>query len=141
MRTTGNTVYQSSLDSFHCLTSEEPQHLEGVYEKVEDTCRLVIMLKFENKALLILADTDHDTAVVECEDAHSLDLDGYTSINTLLPWRGLLGQVFGWGWLTINQQGYPDGVLLSFDGLVPQILLFVAASSLHVHVVSEASST
>jgi len=39
---------------------------------------------------------------------------------------------FGWGWLTINQQGYIDGDMLSFAGITPRLLITVVASSLKV---------
>jgi len=132
--------YQSSLDAFHSLTFEDPVRLEGVYEKVEDTCRLAIMLKFEKKVLVLVADADHDTVVAYCEDADSVDLAGYVCINARSPWQTLLGQFFGWGWATINQQGYPDGVMLSFDGVTPRILLSVVASSLHAYAIDELPS-
>jgi hypothetical protein len=45
------------------------------------------------------------------------------------PWCGLIGKPFGWGWVAINQQGYCDGILLSFGGIDPQVMLNVIASS------------
>jgi hypothetical protein len=47
-------------------------------------------------------------------------------------WKELLGKECGWTWVAINQQGYCDGVMLSFDGIVPTVLLHVIASSIEV---------
>lgn len=48
------------------------------------------------------------------------------------PWQKLIGKECGWTWVTINQQGYRDGVLLSFSGIVPSVMLHVIASSIEV---------
>jgi hypothetical protein len=53
-------------------------------------------------------------------------------------WREFVGQPFGWGWAVMNQQGYSDGVLLSFGGVTPQVLLEVIASSLKTHRIGSA---
>jgi hypothetical protein len=40
---------------------------------------------------------------------------------------------FGWGWITMNQQGYCDGLLLSFGKVIfPQLVLNVMASAIEV---------
>jgi hypothetical protein len=51
------------------------------------------------------------------------------------PWRNLIGQAFGWGWITINQQDALDGILLSFDGIIPLVMLNVIASSIKESVI------
>jgi len=48
------------------------------------------------------------------------------------PWKKFLGKELGWTWVAVNQQGYCDSVMLSFDGIVPTILLNVVASSIKV---------
>ena len=56
------------------------------------------------------------------------------------PWVNFIGKVFGWGWITLNQQGYCDGVLLSFEQVVfPEVALNVIASSIKVGVVTKVS--
>lgn len=52
------------------------------------------------------------------------------------PWKKLLGKELGWTWVAINQQGYRDSVMLSFDGIVPTILLHVIASSIEVFTIA-----
>jgi hypothetical protein len=48
------------------------------------------------------------------------------------PWKKLLGKEIGWTWVAINQQGYCDSIMLSFDGIIPTVLLHVIASSIEV---------
>ena len=49
-------------------------------------------------------------------------------------------KTFGWGWVAIDQQGYCDGLLLSFEAIVfPEIVLNVVASSIKVGAVTKIS--
>ncbi len=41
--------------------------------------------------------------------------------------------------LIMNQQGYIDGLLIGFDGIEPQVLLNVVASSIKVSQITRAS--
>jgi hypothetical protein len=52
------------------------------------------------------------------------------------PWRRLLGKELGWTWVATNQQGYCDSVMLSFEGIIPTILLHVIASSIEVFTIA-----
>jgi hypothetical protein len=47
-------------------------------------------------------------------------------------WKSLLGKECGWTWVAVNQQGFCDSVMLSFDGVVPTVLLHVIASSIEI---------
>jgi hypothetical protein len=49
-------------------------------------------------------------------------------------WDRFIGKAFGWGWVTVNQQGYCDGALLGFDGISPNISIEVMASSIKTSV-------
>ncbi len=124
--------YQESLDAFHSLDAEEPQVLQAVYERVVDACREALRLQFPRKSLLLTADADDDTLSVRVEETQSFDLAGWTRVDSQEPWLGFVGSSFGWGWITVNQQGYADGALLSFDGINPTVLLHVSASSIRV---------
>lgn len=124
--------YQSLLDSFHTLAPEEPEVLRAVCEKVVDESREALLLQFSHKNLFIAANAEDDTIGVCWEQASSADGSGYARIDSKGPWPALIGRTFGWGWITVNQQGYCDGVLLSFDGIRPTLLLSVIASSLCV---------
>ncbi len=130
---------QSALDTFHELASKEEQKLEGVFQRVEDSCRDLIVLRFASYALSFLAELDYDTIEVRCQEADAVDVSGLKSVDAVSPWSSLIGRPFGWGWVAINQQGYQDGVLLSFGGLKPSVLLMVEASSICVFAMSETS--
>jgi Family of unknown function (DUF6334) len=133
-----NSVHcQSCLDAFQELSQKDGQKLEGVFQRVEDGCLDLIALRFPAGMLAIAADADTDTVEVRYHEAETFDKAGLVRVSAHPPWSSLIGQCFGWGWSTINQQGYQDGVLLSFDGLVPSVMLLVAASSFRVCVVNE----
>ena len=130
---------QSSLDAFHELTSKEEQKLESVSQRFEDGCRDLIVLRFAAGALVFLADADTDTIEVRYQESGSFDFPGLRRVDDASPWLSLVGRTFGWGSVTINQQGYQDGVLLSFGGLEPSVALTVAASSLKVFEMTEST--
>jgi hypothetical protein len=101
---------------------------------VDDSCEK-IALNFGSKTLLIAANEDDDSVEVSVENnlsfaAHELDR------SQTQPWKDMIGRAFSWGWLIVNQQGYFDGVLISFGPAAPQLSLVVAASSIKVGVVS-----
>ena len=75
----------------------------------------------------VTAEPDDETVIVS---AGSFDPEG--GIDLSESWRDLIGAEFWWGWIAVNQQGYSDGVLLSFNGIDPQVLLNVIASSIVV---------
>jgi hypothetical protein len=133
------TNCQTALDAFLELTSKEEQKLQGVFERIEDGCRTLIVLRFAAAALVFLADADNDTIEVRCQEADALDHTGQHCVSTVSPWVSVVGRPFGCGWVTINQQGYQDGVLLSFGGLAPSVLLTVVATNLRVYGISEAA--
>jgi hypothetical protein len=73
----------------------------------------------------------------------NLDTSSWICASSSQPWNGLIGEPFGWGWITINQQDALDGILLSFGGLAPQVMLNVMASSIDesfIHRCSEISA-
>lgn len=47
-------------------------------------------------------------------------------------WNKLIGKNCEWSWVAWSQQGYRDSIMLSFDGIVPTVLLSVCASSIEV---------
>jgi hypothetical protein len=99
--------------------------LKTVRQTITEESITVIRLDFGSKALIIEAEED-DTVTISIRDG--LPQDG--EINNQQQWIDLIGKPMGWGWVTVNQQGYLDGVLLSFDGVIPQLLITVVASSL-----------
>jgi hypothetical protein len=124
--------YQTYLDAFYQLASEGAEALEAVFERVTDGSRDLLVLQFTSKSLLFTTDPDNDTIGIDCCRPAPAHEPGLSRINSERPWKDLIGSEFGWGWVTINQQGYCDGALLSFDGITPSVILYVEASSLKV---------
>jgi hypothetical protein len=122
-------MYQSFLDQFYSLTQEKPEKLEVVYERICEGCRDLLVLKFTTKWLTVLANSDDDTIAVRVDNGPSgADL---ALVRECRTWESLIGQEYGWGWIALNQQGYCDSILLSFEGpLEPRVLLYVSGSSI-----------
>jgi hypothetical protein len=120
------------LDTFHALASAQPETLGAVYQKLIDQCREALVLQFTTKSLIFMANPDDDTISVRSKKAPLLNTSAWKRLDPTEPWKSLIGSVFGWGWITINQQGYCDGVLLSFNGLLPTVMLCVIGSSITV---------
>jgi hypothetical protein len=124
---------QTALDAFQELATSDALALLSVHERIVDGCRELIVLKFRDVMLSLGADADTDTIEVRCQDSDSLDLSGLDRVDAQQPWAEVIGKDFGWGWVTVNQQGYQDGVLLSFGGLDPSVLLSVTASAIGIY--------
>lgn len=90
-----------------------------------------VTLDFDSLSLIIKADPTDDTIEVESQQPSS---SGHSQVQP--PWSSLIGKQFAFGWVTINHQGYCDGVLLSFKDFVPQIALTVSASSIKIGVIT-----
>jgi hypothetical protein len=91
-----------------------------------------VALDFDGASLVILADENDDSIDITLSEQTDQRNISDVDASDLDPWRGFVGMPFGWGWVTVNQQGYCDGVLLSFGGIFPQIALNVVASSIKV---------
>ena len=88
-------------------------------------------LDFGSTTLLIQAIADDDTVAISTGNRPAAE-GGETDASSRQPWCDLIGQSFCWGWVTINQQGYLDGVLLSFSDIFPQVVINVIASELKI---------
>lgn len=111
---------------------EEGYRLVGVYETVVDECRVELILAFDGGTLTLRADPDFDT--VESR----FDPPGLESKAGRQPCSGtafdrFVGAELGWSWLAVNQQGYCDTAMLSFNGVVPNVMAHVIASSIDVY--------
>jgi Family of unknown function (DUF6334) len=112
-----------AIDGF-ILRSVQYLAVEGCIDK--------IFLNFDRATLVVQTEPDDDTIKfykIEIEELRSYD--GFSSHDSPL-WDSFIGKSFGWGWITINQQNFLDGILLSFDGIIPNILFTVVASSINV---------
>jgi hypothetical protein len=83
-------------------------------------------------------DAYNDTIMFRIVRSRDLNTEGWEDTGHSEPWRRFIGEVFGWGWITINQQDALDGILLSFDGITPQVMLNVMASSIKESLIIEA---
>jgi hypothetical protein len=117
---------------------ETPYVLTDVLEKIVDRCRDELVLNLGDGFLRFGVDIDTDEITGQFESCPFRSRKGYTSIRSARPWKKHLGKACGWTWFAVNQQGYRDSVLLSFDGIEPNALLQVIASSIEVFVISAA---
>lgn len=113
-----------------------PYRLREIYELVTDGSREEIILALDNGHLVISADEDTDEISVYYQEADFRPPPAYRSLGSVWPWDRYVGKECGWTWIAINQQGYCDGALLSFEGIIPSILLHVIASSIEVFTIS-----
>lgn len=91
-----------------------------------------IILDFGPKCLVVRADGEDDTVEFWSIDSPLSAGIPKNDASDIFPWKESIGREFGWGWVTVNQQGYLDGIVLSFGGITPQLLITVVASSLKV---------
>lgn len=97
----------------------------------------ILLLDFGAKALVVSANADLDTIEFRAGESGATEPEGELSIADPVIWSPYIGKPFGWGWVTINQQGYCDGLLLSFEGIQPNILLNVMASEIKMCAVNK----
>ncbi len=100
-----------------------------VWRVYDEGCVARVILDFDQLSLIIEARPEDDTVEIRTEEVNPIGKAGVDASNSDL-WSSFIGKQFGWGWATINQQGYCDGVLLSFGGITPQVMLNVVASSI-----------
>lgn len=104
---------------------------EGVWLRREHGILTEVLMKFGEKFLAAAAEPDYDMLLLEARSQP--DLRGMTEAFQRMPWASFGSQPFGWGWLTVNKQGYTDGALLGFgEGIYPQLVLNVMASEVKV---------
>jgi hypothetical protein len=110
---------------------DEPYRLHDVFEKIVDGRRDEIVLDFGDSFLRFGVETEFDTIEGRFH-GEAFAKRGYRSVGSTDPWAPFLNESCGWTWLAVNQQGYWDTVLISFDAVIPNVLLNAMASSLYV---------
>ncbi len=120
------------LSGFHSVSGQSLRSIKQVF--TEGSLDRFI-LDFGPKSLVVIADEDDDSIDVELMNTCDLHIVDGIDASQMEPWKDFIGKSLGWGWITVNQQGYCDGVLLSFGGIVPQVMLNVAASSIKAGVI------
>lgn len=111
---------------------EEPYVLQDVFERTVEGCRGELVLQWDSGYLLFHAESDTDSLETDHHEGVFASADEYRSLRSRAPWREHIGKCCGWTWLAVDQEGYWDGALLSFDGINPCVLLNVTASSINV---------
>ncbi len=121
------------LSAFHII-GDRP--LRAVWQGFTEGSLDRMVLIFNQVSLIVIANEDDDS--IDFTTADTTEGSDLGDINASLsePWRTFIGKPFGWGWVTVNQQGYCDGLLLSFGGIIPQIVLNVRASSIYIDSIS-----
>jgi Family of unknown function (DUF6334) len=117
------------LSGFHEIGQ---QSLRAVWQTSTAACLDQIISDFDRLSLIVSAKQEDDSIDFDVVVAASVDRTGGVDASQLPEWKDLIDVPFGWGWVTVNQQGYCDGLLLSFGGIVPQVVLNVTASSILV---------
>jgi Family of unknown function (DUF6334) len=121
------------LSAFHAIGD---QHLRGVWHVYTEGSLDRMILDFGQISLVVVADENDDSLNITAVETGDLCGMGGVDGSRLEPWINLIGKPFGWGWVTVNQQGYCDGLLLSFGGIIPQVVLNVMSSSIKVGTIS-----
>jgi hypothetical protein len=95
-------------------------------------CRGELVLQWDSGFLLFRADSDTDSLEAEYHEGAFVPSVKYRSLRSSKPWSEYLGKSCGWTWLAVDQEGYWDSALLSFDDIIPNVLLNVTGSSIGV---------
>jgi hypothetical protein len=114
------------------------RQLKAVWQKECEACVDSLMLDFGSALLTIRVNPDDDTLSFSVNESLTPQLlREANEISHSAPWAAFIGKSFGWGWLALNQQGYPDMLLLSFESVVfPEVVVNVVASSIKIGTVS-----
>jgi hypothetical protein len=119
---------------------DKPYVLKNVFEKIADGCRDEVVLDFGDSCLRIGVDINTDTLVLRFRSMPFRPTKRWVSLRSAEPWKKCDGKECGWTWLAVNQQGYLDTVLISFDGIVPTVMLQAIASSVEVFTITPAKT-
>ena len=126
----------SLLLKFHGINRHA---LKVVWRVYIDECLDKIVLEFEQDSLVVQAEPDDDTIMFHVIKNNDRETNGWIDASRSEVWKDFIGEPFGWGWITINQQDFLDGILLSFDGITPQVMLNVMASSIEESIIHQPS--
>lgn len=115
------------LSAFHEI-SDKP--LRAIWHVSEYSCLDRVILDFGLVSLIVAAISDDDSIDFTIWKTVDLLTMPRQDVSQSAFWKESVGRPFGWGWVTVNQQGYCDGLLISFGGIEPQIVMNVMASSI-----------
>jgi uncharacterized protein DUF6334 len=120
------------LSTFHQLSGLT---LRVVRQHLVEGCLVSIVLDFESKALILRADEADDSVEFSVAGFPDSNRNQGDDVSQVHPWSHFIQRTFGWGWVTVNQQGYLDGLVLSFGDITPDLIVTVEASSLKVRAI------
>jgi hypothetical protein len=120
---------------------EEPYILTDVLEKQVHGCRDELILNMRDSFLRFVVDNETDTMMSLFQPSPFRATKDFTSIQGAAPWKQYIGKECGWTWIGWNQQGYVDMMLISFDGIEPNVLLQTIASSIKVFTIAPVEDT
>jgi hypothetical protein len=115
---------------------EAPYVLNDVLEKMTYGFRAELVLNLGDCFLQFGVDIDTDTIISQFQASPFRSKKAYRSIRSGKPWKKYVGKECSWTWLAWNQQGYLDSVLLSFEGIEPNVLLNAIGSSLEIFTIA-----
>lgn len=124
------------LLEFHGINGHR---LRAVWRVYKDESLDKIVLGFDKDSLVVEAEPYDDTITFHLISNKDINTNGWLDASNSEPWIGFIGETFGWGWITINQQDGLDGILISFGGITPQVMLNVMASSIEESVIHQPS--
>jgi hypothetical protein len=130
VHSTNASVYFPRLSVFQAISNLP---LTSVSEKSSEGRLEEMALGFGETYLMITANEEEDS--LEVRAAQGADTDGFVNVSESEPWTRFVGKRFGWGWLTINQLGAWDGLILGFEAAAPQVMLHVRDSAIRVGVI------
>lgn len=128
----------SKLSAFHEI---EGKSVCAIWHVEEQGNLNQVILDFGLVSLIVNATPNDDSIDFHCTKSAEIRQTVRADVSQNELWREVVGSPFGWGWVTVNQQGYCDGLLLSFGGIEPQVLMSVIATSIklrRISVMSEA---
>jgi len=122
------------LLEFHAINGHL---LRAVWHVYKEQSLDKIVLEFDQVSLIVEAESYDDTIIFHLASNSNLSKHYWINASHSEMWSGFIGKTFGWGWIIINQQDAIDGILLSFDGIIPQLMLIVMASSIYESIIQE----
>ena len=104
--------------------------LQQVLARHKERCVNQVLLAFGKSALTVGVNPDDDSIDLRAGRRRDFEGNGWNDLSRRKPWKDHIGKPFGWGWITVNQQGYSDGLLLGFGDIRPRLMLYAVASSI-----------
>src|SRR6266404_4385702 len=74
--------------------------LRAVWHVCIEQCLDKVVLEFDQSCLIAEAEPYDDTMVFHLASNENLRRDGWRDVSSSEPWHGLIGETFGWGWIT-----------------------------------------